>query len=60
MRKPSPRRSVRKLASFDIRLIPKKPPAPSLTRRRSPQDAFRSGIDRALLDAAAKVQAMKD
>jgi hypothetical protein len=34
----SPRTSsVRKLASFDIRSIPKKPPAPSLAFRRSRQ-----------------------
>jgi hypothetical protein len=31
----SPRLSVRKLSSFDIRSIPKKPPVPSLNRRRS-------------------------
>jgi hypothetical protein len=30
----SPRPSVRKLTSFDIRSIPKKPPAPSLDRAR--------------------------
>jgi hypothetical protein len=41
---PTPRSSVRKLlasferlSNFDIRSIPKKPPAPSLTRRRSRQ-----------------------
>jgi hypothetical protein len=35
MSKPSPRSSVRKLSSFDICSIPKKPPAPSLTIRRA-------------------------
>jgi hypothetical protein len=45
MRKPSPRRSVCKLSSFDIRSIPKKPLAPSLNRRRrSPQNAFRTKV----------------
>jgi hypothetical protein len=44
MSKQSPRPSVRELASFDIRSIPKKPFAPSLDRRRSPQDAFRTKV----------------
>jgi hypothetical protein len=35
MSKPSPRAVRKLLASFDIRSIPKKPPAPSLTRRRT-------------------------
>jgi hypothetical protein len=34
MSKQSPRPSVRKLSSFDIRSIPKKPPVPSLDRIR--------------------------
>jgi hypothetical protein len=40
MSKQSPRPSVRKL--FDIRSIPKKPPAPSLNRRC--QDAVRTKV----------------
>jgi hypothetical protein len=35
MTKQNPRTSSLKLASFNIRSIPKKPPAPSLTFRRS-------------------------
>jgi hypothetical protein len=43
MSKQNPRTSsVRKLSSFDIRSIPKKPPAPSLNRRR--QDAIRTKV----------------
>jgi hypothetical protein len=44
MSKQSPRPSVRKLLSFDIRSIPKKPPAPSLNRRRRWQNAFRTKV----------------
>jgi hypothetical protein len=40
----SPRPSVRKLSSFDIRSIPKKPPVPSLAFRRHRQDAFRMKV----------------
>jgi hypothetical protein len=43
MSKNPPTSSVRKLSSFDIRSIPKKPPAPSLDRR-SWQDAFRMKV----------------
>jgi hypothetical protein len=32
---PNPRPAVREPSSFDIRSIPKKPPAPSLDRRRT-------------------------
>jgi hypothetical protein len=39
----SSRPSVPKPSSFDIRSIPKKPPAPSLDRRRG-QDAFRMRV----------------
>jgi hypothetical protein len=40
--RPNPRPPPRKLSRFDIRSIPKKPPAPSLTRRRRTKaDAIR-------------------
>jgi hypothetical protein len=40
----SDRAPPRKLSRFDIRSIPKKPPAPSLDRRRCWQDAFRTKV----------------
>jgi hypothetical protein len=42
MSKQNQRPSIRKLSSFDIRSIPKNPPAPSLDRRRR----TRAGVER--------------